>query len=120
MKRVFKTFIIALVFFTGFSYMSCKGKPKENNNTTTNVDTTTNRNVDTGTTTVAPVQISPDDSLRNGVQDATKDYPGVTATVDNGEITLTGTITRAKLSKLMMALNSLHPKKINNNLSIKK
>jgi hypothetical protein len=119
MRPLFKTIIIAL-FVTGFSYISCKSKPTESNNTSTNVDTATKTNVDTSTTTVAPVQISPDDSLKTGVQDATKDYPDVTATVDNGEITLTGTITREKLPKLMMALNSLHPKKINNNLTIKK
>ena len=52
-------------------------------------------------------------------KDAVKDYPGVTATVSNGEVTLTGEITRAKLPNLMQAVQAMHPKKVNNNLTIK-
>jgi predicted methyltransferase len=98
---------------------SCKGRSSENTNsdtatttTTTPADNTTKKNPDT-------VVISGDDSLRNMITDAVKDYPGVTATADQGVITLTGNITREKLPKLMMAMNSLHPKKIINNLTIK-
>jgi hyperosmotically inducible periplasmic protein len=58
-------------------------------------------------------------ALTQGVADATKDYPGVTATVNNGEITLTGSIKRSDLTKLMQTLNTLHPTKINNQLTIK-
>lgn len=57
--------------------------------------------------------------LEKGVKDATKDFPGVTATVNNGEITLTGNIKRSDLAKLMQSLNSLNPAKINNQLTIK-
>ncbi len=67
----------------------------------------------------APVVISSDDSLQRGVRDATKDYQGVNATVNSGEITLTGDITRDNLTGLMQSLNNLHPKKIINNLNIK-
>ena len=67
----------------------------------------------------AGVEISPDATLETGLWDATKDYPGVTATVVNGEVTLTGTIERDKLANLMQAVNSLNPKKVNNNLTIK-
>jgi hyperosmotically inducible periplasmic protein len=67
----------------------------------------------------APVEIATDDALENGVKNATKDYPGVNATVNNGEITLTGEIKRDRLPKLMMALNELRPQKINNNLTVK-
>jgi predicted methyltransferase len=66
------------------------------------------------------VVISADDSLKRMIPDATKDFPGVTASVDQGVITLTGTIDRDRLPKLMMAINALHPKKINNNLTINK
>ena len=66
----------------------------------------------------APVQISPDDSLTTGLRDATKDYPGVNATANNGEVTLTGTIQRDRLPKLMQSIHALHPKKVNNNLTI--
>ena len=70
---------------------------------------------------VAPVTptVNPDAALMQGVTDATKDFPGVTAAVDNGEITLTGNIKRADLKRLMQSLNSLKPKKINNQLTIK-
>ena len=67
----------------------------------------------------APVVIAADDPLMSAVKDATKDYPGVTATVADGVITLTGDISKAALPKLMMALNSLKPKKIENKLIIK-
>ena len=68
---------------------------------------------------VAPVVITADDPLTKGVTDATKDFPGVTATVADGVITLNGEITKAKLPTLMQALNSLKPKKIENKLTIK-
>ena len=67
----------------------------------------------------APVEINTDSTLTQGVADATKDFPSVTATINNGEITLTGSIQRSNLPKLMQSLNSLHPKKINNQLTIK-
>jgi osmotically-inducible protein OsmY len=67
----------------------------------------------------APVTITADDPLSGGVRDATKDYPGVNATVADGVITLTGEIKKASLPNLMMALNSLKPKKIDNKLTIK-
>jgi outer membrane murein-binding lipoprotein Lpp len=46
------------------------------------------------------------------VSDATKDYPGVTATVVNGEIVLSGTIERSKWMKLNPTLQSLNPKRV--------
>jgi hypothetical protein len=67
----------------------------------------------------APVTISPDDTLSKNVKDAIAGYPGVNATVTDGVVTLTGEIKRANLQKLMMSLQSLHPKKIDNKLTIK-
>ncbi len=99
---------------------SCKGRSSETTNADTSTtitapaDNTTNKNPDT-----AVVVISADDSLRNMLTDAIKDYPGVTATTDQGVVTLTGNITREKLPKLMMSVNALHPKKVNNKLTIK-
>ena len=66
-----------------------------------------------------PPVVSPDAALEQGVTDATKDFPTVKASVSNGEITLTGTIKRADLQKLMQTLNTLNPSKINNQLTIK-
>jgi hyperosmotically inducible periplasmic protein len=59
----------------------------------------------------APV-ISGDDALKNGVETATKDFPGVTATVNDGVITVTGEITAAKWKTLKMSLDALNPKKV--------
>ncbi|MGZ3852501.1 MAG: BON domain-containing protein [Flavisolibacter sp.] len=98
---------LALVLSTGV-FSACNSKKTETT-TTTNVDTTTS---------TAPVQISSDDSLTTGVRDATKDFPGVTASVDNGEVTLTGKIKRDRLPTLMQSIHSLHPKKVNNNLTV--
>jgi hyperosmotically inducible periplasmic protein len=67
----------------------------------------------------APVVIAEDDPLTKGVKDATKDYPGVNATVQDGVITLTGDIKKADLQKLMMTLHTLKPKKIDNKLTVK-
>ncbi|HWK02609.1 MAG TPA: BON domain-containing protein [Puia sp.] len=67
----------------------------------------------------APVVIAADDPLTKDVADAIKDYPGVSATVKDGEVTLNGDIKRASLQKLMMSLHTLKPKRINNQLTIK-
>lgn len=66
-----------------------------------------------------PVEVNNDTALSKGVMDAIKDFPTVTATVNDGEITLTGSIKRSDLQTLMQSLNSLSPKKINNQLTIK-
>lgn len=67
----------------------------------------------------APVEIAADDPISKGVTDAIKDFPGVKAEVKDGVITLTGEIKRTSLKTLMMALNTLKPKKIENKLTIK-
>jgi osmotically-inducible protein OsmY len=92
---------------TSTQFVSCKNKNKETDNTTTTTAEPT-----------APVEISSDQQLETGVRDAIKDYPGVNATVANGEITLTGTISRNDLSRLMPSLHALNPKKVNNNLTV--
>ena len=112
MKQL-KNLLFVLTLTGGIAFAACKSKTKSNE------PTTTTTNVDSSATTTIPVEIAPDETLQNGVRDATKDYPGVNASVSNGEITLTGEITRDKLANLMQSLNSLQPKKINNNLTIK-
>ena len=66
----------------------------------------------------APVVITADDPLRTSVDATVKTYPGVSATVNDGVVTLTGSIKRDDLQKLMVALNTLKPKKIENKLTI--
>jgi hypothetical protein len=110
----FKSLLVGLVLTAGIATTSCKGKNKNANNT--GADTTTMMNAPAEQ---APVTINEDETLNRGLVDATKDYPGVNATVNNGEITLTGTLERSKLPNLMTSLNSLRAKKINNNLTLK-
>ena len=62
----------------------------------------------------APVQINADEPLKASVDSTLKAYPSVVATINNGVVTLTGEIKRANLQKLMIALNALKPKSIDN------
>lgn len=80
------------------------------------------KSVVNNTTVMAPPPPPPPPvalDITQGVMDATKDFPEVTATVNNGEITLTGTLNRSDLPTLMQSLNSLNPSKINNELTLK-
>ncbi|TCC98371.1 BON domain-containing protein [Pedobacter hiemivivus] len=61
-----------------------------------------------------PVVVAADDALTTAVKDATKDFPTVVATVSDGVVTLKGEIQKANLQKLMMTLQALKPKKVDN------
>ena len=70
--------------------------------------------------TVTPVVVQADDPLKASVNSAITKYEGVQAEVKDGIITLRGTIPdKDKLQQLMMDLNALKPKKIDNQLVIK-
>jgi hyperosmotically inducible protein len=60
----------------------------------------------------APVEITADDPLTSAVKDATKDFPGVTATVKDGVISVSGELKSDAWKKLKMALDGLKPKKV--------
>lgn len=62
--------------------------------------------------TSAPVQVTADDPLTSAVTDATKDYPGVNTTVNDGVITVTGELTAARWKALKMSLDALKPKRV--------
>lgn len=114
-----KTLLLSVAVASTITLFSCKG-----NNTNNNADTTTTtvapETVDTNTTPPPPpVEAAADDSLTTKANDAVKDYPGVTASVSNGEVTLTGEISKAKLPKLLQAINATNPKKVNNQLTVK-
>lgn len=68
-----------------------------------------------------PVVIAQDDPLKTQVTANLTKYgvTGVTVTVANGEVTLTGDLPRAKLQDAMKAANEAHPKKVNNKLNLK-
>lgn len=67
----------------------------------------------------APVEITPDAQLQDAVNNVVKDYKDVKAEVKDGVVTLRGQIQRSKLQDLMVALNGLKPKKVDNELVIK-
>ena len=58
---------------------------------------------------VAPATTSP---LEQGVVDATKDFPGIKATVADSVITVTGEIAQSKVKTLKQSLDALNPKKV--------
>jgi len=68
-----------------------------------------------------PPPVSPDVKLRTDVMAGLTKYgiTTVTASVANGEVTLTGDIPRAKLQDAMKAANESHPKKVVNKMTIK-
>ena len=66
----------------------------------------------------AAPEVAAMDTMTSAVNDAIKDHPTVSASVTDGVITLTGTIKKDKLPKLMMTLSSLKPKKIENKLTV--
>jgi hypothetical protein len=120
MKTTALTLLISAALFT----FSCKGK-EEDKSTDANSINNAGRDV-TGDTATTPTESAPqttspattitDDKLK----DAIKDYPNVTAALNNsGEVTLTGSIKRDELPALMQRVQALNPTKVNNNLSIK-
>ncbi|MEO6584633.1 MAG: BON domain-containing protein [Ferruginibacter sp.] len=68
---------------------------------------------------VAPVVVTADDPLMMALKDATKDHPGVNASVMNGTVTLTGSISKSDNVRLMQKISALNPGKIDNQLVIK-
>jgi osmotically-inducible protein OsmY len=107
-----KTTLLSLFFSVVLLATACKGKNKEAQDT--NQTTTTQ----VSPAPAAPVEVAGDEQLRQGVKDATKDFPDVQATVNNGEVTLTGTVKRDRLPTLMQSVQSLQPRKVNNQLTV--
>jgi hyperosmotically inducible periplasmic protein len=69
---------------------------------------------------VAQVQITDDAPLRSSVEQVLDKYDGVQADVNGGIVTLRGSIDdREKLQQLMMDVNALRPKRVDNQLVIK-
>lgn len=69
--------------------------------------------------TAAPVEINTDSVLNTSINEVVKTYDGVTATVANGVVTLSGTIKRDQLPNLIKSVQELKPKKVENKLTIK-
>lgn len=66
-----------------------------------------------------PVEINPDSVLNTSVNEVVKAYNGVSFTVVNGVVTLTGNIKREQLPSLIQSVQELKPKKVENKLTIK-
>jgi len=78
--------------------------------------------VTTGVTTKplpTPPPPSPDKTLEGTINEGLKKkgITGVTVTVANGEVTLSGTVDKAKVPEVMMVANETKPKKVINNLN---
>src|SRR5690349_7862063 len=114
MKGTVMTFILLAALFT----FSCKGKEDKSTDATSTENTGRDVTGDTSTApSTSPTTTTPAMVTEDQLRDATKDFPGVTATVNNdGEVTLTGNISKDKLPKLMQSVQALNPKKVNNNL----
>ncbi|MFM9905504.1 MAG: BON domain-containing protein [Pyrinomonadaceae bacterium] len=81
------------------------------------------KSVDTTKITMKPLPTpappSPDKMLEGTINESLKkkNITGVTVTVTNGEVTLSGTVDKAKVAEVMMAANEAKPKKVINNLN---
>ncbi|MBS7254887.1 BON domain-containing protein [Flavobacterium branchiicola] len=69
--------------------------------------------------TTAPVEINADSVLNTSVGEVVKTYSGVTASVKDGVVTLTGDIKKSQLPNLIKSIQELKPKKVENKLTIK-
>lgn len=59
------------------------------------------------------IEINANDAdLTSKVMDATKDFPNVQTTVNNGVITVTGTLEQSRVQVLKQSLDALSPKKV--------
>ncbi|UYQ93023.1 BON domain-containing protein [Chitinophaga horti] len=69
-----------------------------------------------------PVDINPDEKIRMSVDSAitASGVTGVTVAVANGEVTLTGEVSKDDLKKARQAADQSKPKKVINNLTVKK
>lgn len=79
------------------------------------------KSVTNNLTVKPPITFSEDTTIKNAVMANMTKYnvSGVTVEVANGEVTLKGTIARAKLQDAMKAANEAKPKKVNNQMTIK-
>jgi hyperosmotically inducible protein len=68
-----------------------------------------------------PAPPSPDKMLEGTVNESIKKLgiTGITVTVTDGEVTLTGDVPKDKLASVIQAANQAKPKKVNNKLTVK-
>jgi hypothetical protein len=97
--------LLIAILPTSFS-VSCKSKKESPKQEDTRNDS-------------APVIVTPDATLRQSVNNVLAGYPGITADVNDGVVTLKGSIQQVDLSGLIQKIQELRPKKVENQLTIK-
>lgn len=68
---------------------------------------------------MAPVTVNSDATLTTSVNEVIKAYQGVSATIVDGVVTLSGTLSKDKVPTLIQSIQELQPKKVENKLTIK-
>lgn len=105
MKRNSLLLILLIAAFSTNVTTSCKNKKAD----TSQQDKTTN----------TPVEINSDATLRTSVDNVLRSYDGVSADIKDGVVTLRGNIRQDDLQTLIMKVQELKPKKVENQLTIK-
>jgi osmotically-inducible protein OsmY len=106
MKKILIQFSLAVFLLSGLSVQSCKNKNK---------DTETNT-----TTTTAPVQVDNDAQIRSSIDPIIRQYPNVTADVQNGKVTLRGTVnSRDEMQRIVQAVNEAQIKNFDNEITVR-
>lgn len=105
MKRANWLLIVLIAAFSTSVSTSCKNKKAD----TTQQDKSTN----------TAVEINPDATLRTSVDNVLRSYDGVSADVKDGVVTLRGNIKQDDLQSLIMKVQELKPRKVENQLTIK-
>ena len=105
MKRNSLLLILLIAAFSTSVSTSCKNKKAD----TTLHDKTTNTSVD----------VNSDATLRTSVDNVLRSYDGVSADIKDGVVTLRGNIRQDDLQSLIMKVQELKPKKVENQLTIK-
>jgi ABC-type oligopeptide transport system substrate-binding subunit len=106
MKKTKWLIVLIIAACSASVSISCKNKKTES---TTQEDKTKDNSV----------EISSDATLRSSVNDVVRAYDGVQADVKDGVVTLRGNIKQDELQTLIMKVQELKPKKVENQLVIK-
>jgi osmotically-inducible protein OsmY len=69
----------------------------------------------------APVTVDADATIRSSAQSITQRFPGVSADVQNGKVTLRGTVkSKDEMQKVVMAFNEANIRGFDNQITVKK
>ena len=105
MKRNSLLLILLIAAFSTNVTTSCKNKKADTSQQDKNTNT--------------PVEINSDATLRTSVDNVLRSYDGVSADIKDGVVTLRGNIRQDDLQTLIMKVQELKPKKVENQLTIK-